>query len=414
MELIGLDDIDGDIEVISMAIESLKACGMDEFHIELGHAGIFRALSRELGAGYDVSEKIRDCIENKKFAVLKDMLQPYIDNPAAKFLSRMAYLFGGVDVLKEAWALTDIPEVISALDYLRRLYDEIERRGDGDKVRFDLGIVHKIDYYTGVVFRGYVPGAAADALSGGRYNNLLSYFGKEAPATGFAINTNAVEAGLKQAESSSSGRLKIAITKGRLLDQSVELFEKMGLDCTPVKNPGRKLVHEIPNYGLDVVMSKAPDVITYVEHGVCDIGIVGKDTILEHGNSFYEVLDLGFGKCRFALAVKTGEDFYGTYKTRRIASKYPKVAESYFAEKGVDVSVIKIEGSVELAPILGLADGIVDIVETGSTLKANGLVPIETIHEVSARLIVNTASMKLYRDQILDFIGKCERVLCSE
>ena len=208
-----------------------------------------------------------------------------------------------------------------------------------------------------------------------------------------------------------SERLRIAITKGRLLDKSMDLFDQMGLNTAPVRDPGRRLIHEIPNYPLDAVLSKAPDVITYVEQGVCDLGIVGKDTILEKGGSFYEVLDLGFGRCRFALAVKEGTDFYKGYKTRRIASKYPNVAKRFFANKGMDVDIIKIEGSVELAPILGLTDSIVDIVETGATLKANGLVPIETVADVSARLIVNTASMKLYKTQILDFIGKCEAEL---
>lgn len=208
-----------------------------------------------------------------------------------------------------------------------------------------------------------------------------------------------------------SDRLRIAITKGRLLDKSLDLFDKMGLETVQVRNPGRRLIHEIPNYPLDVVLSKAPDVITYVEQGVCDLGIVGKDTILEKGGIFYEVLDLGFGKCRFALAVKDGTDFYKGYKTKRIASKYPAVAKRFFANKGLDVDIIKIEGSVELAPILGLTDAIVDIVETGATLKANGLAPIETVADVSARLIVNTASMKLYKAQILDFIGKCESEL---
>ena len=205
-----------------------------------------------------------------------------------------------------------------------------------------------------------------------------------------------------------SARLKIALTKGRLQDKSVALFEEMGLDCSPVKDPGRRLIHSLPNYPLDVVLAKAPDVITYVEHGVCDLGVVGKDTILEKGGSFYEVLDLGFGRCRFALAVKSGSDFYGTYKTRRVASKYPEVTRAFFEKKGMDVEIIKIEGSVELAPILGLADAIVDIVETGATLKANGLVPIEDVAPVSARLIVNTASMKLYKNQIEDFIARCE------
>ena len=206
-------------------------------------------------------------------------------------------------------------------------------------------------------------------------------------------------------------RLKIALTKGRLQDQSVELFQRAGLDCAPVKTPGRRLIHALPNYPLDVVLAKAPDVITYVEHGVCELGVVGKDTILEKGGSFYEVLDLGFGRCRFALAVKAGSDFYGTYKTRRVASKYPEVTRAFFERKGMDVDIVKIEGSVELAPILGLADGIVDIVETGATLRENGLEPIEDVAQVSARLIVNTAGMKLHKAQILDFIGRCQQAL---
>ena len=208
-----------------------------------------------------------------------------------------------------------------------------------------------------------------------------------------------------------SDRLRIAITKGRLLEQSIQLFEAAGLDCGPVRDPGRRLVHSIPNYPLDVVLAKAPDVITYVEHGVCDLGIVGQDTILEKGGTFFSVLDLGFGACRFALAIQEGSDFYGSYKSKRIASKYPEFTRAFFAAKGMDVDVIKIEGSVELAPILGLADAIVDIVETGATLKANGLVPVETAAQVSARLIVNIASMKLYKNQIDDFIAKCRAQL---
>lgn len=208
-----------------------------------------------------------------------------------------------------------------------------------------------------------------------------------------------------------SERLRIALAKGRLQDRSVELFEAMGLDCAPVRDPGRRLIHTLPNYPLDVVLAKAPDVITYVEHGVCDMGVVGKDTILEKGGSFYEVMDLGFGQCRFALAVKKGSGFYDTYKTRRIASKYPNVTRSFFERKGLDVDIIKIEGSVELAPILDLADGIVDIVETGATLRENGLEPIEDVAQVSARLIINTASMKLCKNEIADFLSRVEREL---
>ena len=208
-----------------------------------------------------------------------------------------------------------------------------------------------------------------------------------------------------------SERLRIAITKGRLLDQSVELFERVGLDCGPIRDPCRRLIHSLPNYPLDAVLAQAPDVLTYVEHGVCDLGVVGKDTILEKGGAFYEVLDLGFGRCRFALAVKEGTDFYGTYKTRRVASKYPAVTRAFFAEKGMDVDIIKIEGSVELAPILSLTDAIVDIVETGTTLRENGLQVVTEFMPISARFIANKASYQFKHRQMDTMLEKLRDTL---
>ncbi|MEG2597506.1 MAG: ATP phosphoribosyltransferase, partial [Oscillospiraceae bacterium] len=185
--------------------------------------------------------------------------------------------------------------------------------------------------------------------------------------------------------------MRIALTKGRLEKDTVAVFEKLGYDCEQLQNKGRRLILEIPDAHIEVVLAKAADVITYVEHGVCDMGVVGKDTIMEHGGSFFEIADLGFGKCKFALAVKKGTDFYSGYSVKTIATKYPNVARKYFAQKGMDIEIIKIEGSVELAPLVGLSDGIVDIVETGTTLKENGLEVIEDVASISARLIVNTA-----------------------
>ena len=203
-------------------------------------------------------------------------------------------------------------------------------------------------------------------------------------------------------------KLRIALTKGRLEKQTVALFQKMGLDCTELINKGRRLILPVGDY--EVVLAKAADVITYVEHGVCDIGVVGKDTIVENGKSFYEVCDLELGKCHFCLAGKAGEDFYSGYNAKRIATKYPNVTKAFFEGKGMDVKIIKIEGSVELAPLLDLSDAIVDIVETGTTLKENGLEVYEKIMPISARVIVNTAGMKLRRAEIDDFLDRIEAV----
>lgn len=203
-------------------------------------------------------------------------------------------------------------------------------------------------------------------------------------------------------------KLRIALTKGRLEKQTVALFQKMGLDCTELINKGRRLILPVGDY--EVVLAKAADVITYVEHGVCDIGVVGKDTIVENGKSFYEVCDLELGKCHFCLAGKAGEDFYSGYNVKRIATKYPNVTKAIFEGKGMDVKIIKIEASVELAPLLELSDAIVDIVETGTTLKENGLEVYEKIMPISARVIVNTAGMKLRRAEIDDFLDRIEAV----
>ncbi|MCL1952636.1 MAG: ATP phosphoribosyltransferase [Oscillospiraceae bacterium] len=192
--------------------------------------------------------------------------------------------------------------------------------------------------------------------------------------------------------------IRIALTKGRLEKRAVELFEAIGFDCAQLNAKGRRLILPMDDY--EVVLAKAPDVLTYVGHGACDIGIVGKDTILESGGSFYEMLDLGFGKCRFALAGPAGEDFYSGCHERVVATKYPNVARRFFEQKGMDVKIIKIDGSVELAPLLGMAHAIVDIVETGSTLRENGLAVYEDIMPISARVIVNRPSMKLRREEI--------------
>lgn len=205
--------------------------------------------------------------------------------------------------------------------------------------------------------------------------------------------------------------IRIALTKGRLEKNTIELFRKMGLDCSELENKGRRLILPIPGTRFEVVLAKAADVITYIENGVCDVGVVGKDTIMEYGGSFFEVADLGIGKCRFALACKKGTDFYSGYAEKTIATKYPNVSRQFFEKKGMDVRIVKIEGSVELAPLLGLSDAIVDIVETGTTLKENGLAVIEDVAQVSARVIVNTVSMKLCKQEIEQLIADLERVL---
>ncbi|MFZ5968180.1 MAG: ATP phosphoribosyltransferase [Bacillota bacterium] len=204
--------------------------------------------------------------------------------------------------------------------------------------------------------------------------------------------------------------INIALAKGRLADHTFQLFEQMGLVFLDYHKKSRKLIFENPDEKIRLVFVKANDVPVYVERGAADIGIVGKDTLLESGANVYEVLDLGFGKCKFAVAA-LGEYPIPSDRKIRVATKYPEVAKKYFASRGRSIDIIKLNGSVELAPLVGLADVIVDIVETGKTLKENGLVVLENICEVSARVIANRVSFKTKSNRISKLLRGFEAIL---
>lgn len=205
--------------------------------------------------------------------------------------------------------------------------------------------------------------------------------------------------------------ISIALTKGRLEKETVKLLDKASFGTEELKDKGRKLVFNDTKEKIKYFLVKAADSITYVEHGVADIGVVGKDTLLESDNNYYEVLDLGIGKCKFIVASLPENEFLKKIGHIKIGTKYPTVAKEYFKRKGMDVEIIKIEGSVELAPILGLCDAIVDIMETGTTLKENGLIVYDTICDISARIIVNKASFKMKKREIESFIERIRDVL---
>ena len=208
--------------------------------------------------------------------------------------------------------------------------------------------------------------------------------------------------------------ITFALGKGRLAYKTLELLEQIGIFCEEMKDKdSRKLIFINEELKLKFFLSKGPDVPTYVEYGAADIGVVGKDTILEENRSAYEVLDLGFGKCRMCVCgPKSAKELLQHHEMIRVATKYPKIAKDYFYnEKHQTVDIIKLNGSVELGPIVGLADVIVDIVETGSTLRENGLEVLEEICPISARMIVNQVSMKMEFERIKKIIQDLQKLI---
>ena len=197
----------------------------------------------------------------------------------------------------------------------------------------------------------------------------------------------------------------IALAKGRLAEETFRLLENMGIDCSEPRSPGRQLVLWDKKNELRFILVKPSDVPTYVDHGVADLGVVGKDTLLEAGRPLYEVLDLGLGRCRLCIAgYADHQNASVTRATFRVATKYPNIARSYYGAKGQTIEIIELHGSVELGPVIGLSDVILDIVESGSTLRANGLSVLEEVCEVSARLVVNRVSLKTKRERIRSII----------
>ena len=208
--------------------------------------------------------------------------------------------------------------------------------------------------------------------------------------------------------------LTFALAKGRLAKTTLAMLEQIGITCEEMKDKeSRKLIFVNEELKLKFFLAKAPDVPTYVEYGAADIGVVGKDTILEEGRKLFEVLDLGFGKCKMCVAgPKSAIDLLQHHELIRVATKYPNIAKDYFYnKKHQTVEIIKLNGSIELAPIVGLSEVIVDIVETGSTLRENGLDVLEEICPLSARMVVNQVSMKMENERITQLITDLRSIL---
>ena len=271
-----------------------------------------------------------------------------------------------------------------------------------NKITIDFSISKNDRYYSGIIFKGFINGFSSHILSGGQYDKLMKRMNRLSSAIGFAVYLDSLE---NQNEASlDDGFINIALPKGRLGEKVYNMFEKAGFDCPSIKEENRKLIFENKEKGVRFFWVKPSDVAIYVERGTADIGVAGKDILLEYSPDVFELLDLNIGKCTMSVAAK--KDFVDdSSKTLRVATKFSNIAKEFYGKNCRDIDIIKLNGSIEIAPILGLSDVIVDIVETGKTLLENNLTPIETIHPISARLISNKASYG-FKTQKIEAIKK--------
>lgn len=421
-ELMGDGSVKADVEMISMLVAALQKAGLKEFQVSLGQVRFFRSLLLEADLEPETEELLRHHISQKNRFAVEELLETLeLPESLKAAFGALADLSGSVEVLERAKKLTDNEMALKAVSILEDIYEGLKGCGCEKYVSFDLGMLSKYDYYTGIIFRAYTFGSGEAIVKGGRYDKLLSHFGRKLPAVGFAIVIDQLMLALNRKEeaakiqgSDENRYLTFALCKGRLAKKTMELFEKIGIHMEEMKDPDtRKLIFVNEDLKLRFFLAKGPDIPTYVEYGAADIGVVGSDVILEESRKMYEVLDLGFGKCRMCVCgPESAREKLESQELIRVATKYPNIAKDYFYDKKHQtVEIIKLNGSIELAPLVGLSEVIVDIVETGSTLKENGLKVLEEIRPLSARMVVNRVSMEMERERISKLIREIRTVL---
>ena len=389
LECIGQVDTADISQVLTLAGQSLLRispnCLLDVTNLNLlaqilngeAQAEILKCVEEKNIAGLEKTD-----LPEKTVKALKALLS--ISGPAAEALPRLKEVLSG---LCDIAALTELEDILNA----------IEDPNVRDMLRVDFSTVSDMHYYNGIVFKGFVEGVPTAVLSGGQYDKLMGKMKRSSRAIGFAVYLDMLNMAIEQ--ENSDGFLNVALPKGRLGEKVYEMFEKAGYPCPSIKETNRKLIFENKELGVRYFWVKPSDVAIYVERGAADIGVAGKDILLEYNPEVYELLDMNLGKCRMAVAAK--KDFRDDpERPLRVATKFSAIARQHYLSKGRDIDIIHLNGSIEIAPILGLSDVIVDIVETGTTLKENNLEVVETIVPISARLISNKTSYQFKKEKI--------------
>ena len=382
-------------QAVCLAAQSLGQLGTD-WVLEVSHMGYLFGLLDALQVPEDDRAGLLRKLGQKNAHELRAAaLAAGLDEDAADTLCRVLTLCGGyADTLPRAEALCRNDAMRAAVAELQGLAGPLEQAGGA--IRLDLTLAGEMEYYNGLVFQGYLKALPRPLLKGGRYDLLMQQFTPGAGAIGFAVYLDELDrlsAPLPPVQKNSTDKvmLNVALPKGRLGDKVYNQLAGIGYGCPEDYNATRKLVVENPAAGIRYFLVKPSDVAIYVEHGAADVGIVGKDILTEAEADVYELLDTGLGKCRMCVAAPADyQDDPG--RPVRVATKFVNIAKAYYASQGRDIDIIKLNGSIELAPILGLSDVIVDIVETGTTLRENGLKVVTEFLPISARFSANTAN----------------------
>ncbi len=388
-------------EVIALAVESLLTVSNDVI-LSISNLDIIENIISKLDISQEQVTELYKAIGEKNTHGIDSILVEVNNEEKVKLLKDLISLNGDVfEVLLKLEKLSNsVKEEYGLTDFINVLKD-LTATDISKFIKIDFSVIGDINYYNGIVFKGFVKGTPNAVLSGGQYDKLMVKMAHKSKAIGFAVYMDELEHIEENLTANEDGGefVNVALPKGRLGEKVYNMFSRAGFECPSILENNRKLIFTNQEKKIRYFWVKPSDVAIYVERGAADIGVAGKDILLEYNPDIYELLNLNIGKCRMAVAGKKEFTDDGT-RTLRVATKFTNIAKSFYQSKGRDIDIIHLNGSIEIAPILGLSDVIVDIVETGTTLKENNLEVKEEIVPISARLISNKSAFKFKEKEI--------------
>lgn len=412
VELVGEDGAAAEVEVVRLLAEALGALEVPAWRIVFGSVRPLTALLDACAPTPGFREEVLALVHDSDLVSLDELVAsvPDLAPEASRALAEVPRLSGGTEVIARLDALlagAGVPEAERGTAELAELADALADLFDQGRLSFDFSIINSFDYYTGIIFKGYAEGIAASLASGGRYDAVLANLGRPGlAACGFALSLERLQEVLGEPGESgvvtpgvrlAERPLRIAVPKGSLFRETVAALAAAGLPTGELSDPGRKLV--IREGDVEYVIVRAQDAPAFVGHGGADCGVCGKDSLIEAGLDLLQLVDLRYGACRFVVAepaARAGEAErnYQWRGTVRVATKYPRITQQYYDAIGQQVDIVTLHGNIELGPIVGMADRIVDITATGTTLAENDLVIVDDVMACTARFFAGPAAYR--------------------
>ena len=436
LECFGLSAEQADQEVLCLALGGAAQLGLEQVKLYISDVTVMNVLVEKIVESLDSSEGQRwrqdffTAWRNGDLVKAKDLArfaQPGGVRPDAptQALVKLLSLRGGTEVLDEAARLVaGDKQAIQALSNLRKSYDTVlAQLASAQEVVVDFSLAPQLEYYSGLIFEINAVlgnGRSCRIGSGGRYDSLMERFGRKLPAAGFGYDLASLERTVASFEYSNTSPseeapLRIAIPKGKLYDDCIDMLAQAGIDLPELREPGRSLMFS--NAAYEVIIAKPSDVAIYVSRGAADVGISGRDTLVEADFPLLQLIDLEFGGCEFVVAAPESMDssldeLSLQLGTIRVATKYPRLTQKFFDKRGIQVEIVKLNGNIELAPMIGIADLVVDLSQTGTTLRENNLRIVETVLPSTARFVAQHSAARS-DTRVLELAEKLERIVRS-